>query len=606
MRMFVYESAGRWWVRHSLLLMVLSFCASSLLAQTGTNEPAASLPTFQSKVSEVLVDVVISNAKDEPVSGLAKKDFEVLEDGKPQTISLFEEHKRLRIKPAKLPPMPPNVYTNFPPLKATDSVNVLLLDALNTQVSDQSYVRAQLTRYLKTVQPGTPLAVFVLTSRLRMIQSVTTDSALLLAALNKQKLESGPQQSAKLLSGAEDDANSVYTAEVMNNLVGETDLALTAMAPRGFATMAQNKLDTRVQTTLQALQQLARYLGGFPGRKNLVWFSGSFPISVFPDLNAADAFQGVRQFGGEVQRTATLLTLAQVAIYPIAAEGLVSDSQFAANANRIGETRALQTSPDFGDGGKRNANYESMETLADDTGGKAFYNTNGLDNALARALNYGSHYYTLSYSPNNKKMDGKYRRIQVKVSGKYKLAYRRGYYADNARDIKTKKDAVTDLLRPLMQRGLPDFSQILYKVRVTRSSPQPAQEAVRAGDNKEFKEAFTRYAAEFAIAAGDVALEAASDGERRGEVEIMLVAYDRDGTALNWIARKQGISLTRQNYAGALAAGLQLHYEIDIPSEMLSRDDVYLRTGVYDLRSSNAGTLEIPLHPPKETGVSAK
>lgn len=606
MRMFVFEAAGRRWVCPSLLLVLFPFCASFLLAQTGTNEPAANLPTFQSKVSEVLVDVVISDAKDEAVSGLAKKDFEVLEDGKAQTISLFEEHKGVRIKPAKLPPMPPDVYTNFPPLKATDSVNVLLLDALNTQVSDQSYVRAQLTRYLNTVQPGTRLAVFVLTSRLRMIQSVTTDSALLLAALNNQKLESGPQQSAMLLSGAENDANSAYTAEVMNNLAGETDVALTAMAPRGFAYMTQNKLDTRVETTLQALQQLARYLAGIPGRKNLIWFSGSFPISVFPDANAADSFQSVRQFGGEVQRTATLLTVAQVAIYPIAAEGLVSDSQFAATANRIGETRALQTSPDFGDSGKRNANYESMQTLADDTGGKAFYNTNGLDDALARAINYGSHYYTLSYSPNNKKMDGKYRRIQVKVSGKYKLAYRRGYYADNARDFRIKKDMVTDPLRPLMQRGLPDFSQILYKVRVTRFSPQPAPEAVRAGDNKEFKEAFTRYVAEFAIAAGDVAFEAASDGQRRGELEVMLVAYDRDGTALNWIARKQGISLTRQNYATALAAGLQLHYEIDVPSEMLSKDNVYLRTGVYDLRSSNAGTLEIPLHPAKEKAVSAK
>ncbi len=223
----MFEAASRRRVRPSLLVLLLPFCASFLLAQTGTNQPAANLTTFQSKVSEVLVDVVITDAKDEPVSGLAKKDFELSEDGKPQTISLFEEHKGVRIKPAKLPPMPPDVYTNFPPLKAADSVNVLLLDALNTQVSDRSYVRAQLTRYLKTVQPGTRLAVFVLTSGLRMIQSVTTDSALLLAALNNEKLESGPQQSAMLLSGAEIDANSTYTAEVMNILAGETDVALT-------------------------------------------------------------------------------------------------------------------------------------------------------------------------------------------------------------------------------------------------------------------------------------------------------------------------------------------------------------------------------------------
>jgi len=64
--------------------------------------------------------------------------------------------------------------------------------------------------------------------------------------------------------------------------------------------------------------------------------------------------------------------------------------------------------------------------------------------------------------------------------------------------------------------------------------------------------------------------------------------------------------LTPQNYAAALAAGLQLHYEIDVPTEMLSKDNLYFRTGLYDLRSSNAGTLEIPLHLAKEKVLSTK
>jgi hypothetical protein len=112
-----------------------------------------------------------------------------------------------------------------------------------------------------------------------------------------------------------------------------------------------------------------------------------------------------------------------------------------------------------------------METLAEDTGGKAFYDTNGLNDALARAVNYGSHYYTLAYTPTDKKMDGRYRRIQVKLSGKYKFYYRRGYYADNAKRDKAKEQP-SDPLKPLMTRGLPDFAQILYKIRVTRSNSQ--------------------------------------------------------------------------------------------------------------------------------------
>ncbi len=69
-----------------------------------------------------------------------------------------------------------------------------------------------------------------------------------------------------------------------------------------------------------------------------------------------------------------------------------------------------------------------MEQLAQDTGGKAFYNTNGLNDALARVINSGTRYYSLTYVPTNGTMDGKFRRIQVKlVKGKDTLAYRRGY-----------------------------------------------------------------------------------------------------------------------------------------------------------------------------------
>jgi hypothetical protein len=75
---------------------------------------------------------------------------------------------------------------------------------------------------------------------------------------------------------------------------------------------------------------------------------------------------------------------------------------------------------------------------------------------------------------------------------------------------------------------------------------------------------------------------------------------------LNWIIKKQEISLKGQSYAAAQAAGLQIYYEIDVPSDLLSKDTVYLRTGVYDLRSRNAGTLEVSLHPLAAPAVSAK
>jgi len=66
-----------------------------------------------------------------------------------------------------------------------------------------------------------------------------------------------------------------------------------------------------------------------------------------------------------------------------------------------------------------------MEQLASSTGGKAYINTNDLNAAMRHAINDGANYYTLGYSRTEKKMDGSYRQIEVKVAkGKYKLAYR--------------------------------------------------------------------------------------------------------------------------------------------------------------------------------------
>lgn len=72
-----------------------------------------------------------------------------------------------------LPPSPPDVYTNYPTIKTTDSINVLLLDSLNTQATDQVYVRPQMVKYLQAelaASTGARLAIFTLGQKLRMVR----------------------------------------------------------------------------------------------------------------------------------------------------------------------------------------------------------------------------------------------------------------------------------------------------------------------------------------------------------------------------------------------------------------------------------------------------
>jgi VWFA-related protein len=590
--------------RYLLWIILLALLAVSLYSQTAVHESDA-VTTIRTKFGIVLVDVVVTNGKGEPVAGLHQKDFELQEDGKPQTISTFEEHHGVPLSQIKLPPMPPNIYTNFPLTEKSDSVNVLLLDALNTPSRDQTYVHEQMIKYLETIPAGTRVAVFTLASRLRMLQGVTTDSAELLAALNDKKTANA-HASSLLPSSAENEANQHLIDFKTNESVGPSVSQTRAQeAVDSVKAMKQFLSDTaafqtelRIQITLQAMQQLARYLSSVPGRKNVVWFSGSFPTGILPDNDLPDPTSAVKDFQQEIRKTTDLLATSQIAIYPIAAEGLAADVAYEANGMEIGQKRpALAASDQMqqmrNGAADRDSNHRAMEELARDTGGEAFYNTNGLNDALTRVVNNGTRYYTLAYAPTDKNMNGKFRRIRLNLPNtRYKLAYRRGYYAEDsgASQVAGQKPDFDPLL-PLMGRNLPDLSQIVYKIHAFPLSPQPSPDAARIGSNTELKGPVTRYAVDFAISVQDLKLDPTPDGGHHGNIEVMLIAYDHEGKPLNFVSTNGDLVLKPTVYASLLKVGLQMHKEIDVPKE----EEVYLRTGIYDLHSDEAGTLGFPL-----------
>jgi len=556
--------------------------------------------TFRANVRRVLVDVVVTNAQDAPVTGLAQEQFQILEDRHPQTITSFEEHAGLPDVPALQAKLPPNTFSNLPLAKAGDAANILLLDALNTQMSDQSYVHAQMIKYINGIRPGTRLAIFTLAERLRFIQGFTGDPALLMAAVNGQNSAGNPQLSALLQTSEETDANNRAAAQIqqMAAATGSAQMQAAAAALQQFQAETQSaQTGVRIQTTLEAMQQLARYLQGIPGRKNVIWFSGSFPLSIFPDFSQGGA-NPARQYQDAVSRTANLLTAAQIAIYPIGAQGLAVDRHYdfsGPQSPKFANAQVMtqyQVSDLYGGSLERTAAFAAMDELAKDTGGEAFYNTNGLNNALDRVLNHGTHYYTLTYSPANKKMDGRLRRIEVKVSGEsYHLAYRRGYYATDETLVQAAKLSPTaDPLRPLMDHGMPDSTAITYAMHVLSANPQPAPGAAHVGDNANLKGPVTRYRVNLTVPVDHLTLDPASDGVRHGSVEVTLVGYDRDGKPLNWIVRMLQLTVRPDRYAAVQASGVSYNLEMDVPAA-----DVYLRSGVYDQGSSQSGTLEIPL-----------
>lgn len=204
----------------------------------------------------------------------------------------------------------------------------------------------------------------------------------------------------------------------------------------------------------------------------------------------------------------------------------------------------------------------------------------------------GSYYYSLSYAPTDKAMLGRYRRIEVKLrGGHYKLAYRRGYFEEGKVPGQSEQQlAAADPLQPLLQRGLPNATQIVFNLRVVRTTALPAATTTIAGDNNKLHDPVTRFGADFVVPVESLNFDITGDGVRHGNVELALEAYDHDDKPLNWKFRSITTSLKPDVYPAVQKTGEVFHQDIDIPP-----GEAYLRAGIYDLRSSMAGTLEIPL-----------
>jgi len=359
--------------------------------------------------------------------------------------------------------------------------------------------------------------------------------------------------------------------------------------------------DVRVKLTLEAIEQLAMYLQAIPGRKNVIWFSGSFPLSNL----TMDQGSMVRQYGDEVSKTANLLAAARIAIYPIGvgamglAPNAIYDSGITAGSMGITGARTAtnyQTQSLDTESTQRVASEASLQELATNTGGRCFINTNGFNDVLDRVIQTGTYYYTLTYSPTNRNMNGEFRKIEVKVGGaKYHLAYRRGYYATNEFLTSVKNKPKGDPLRPLMEHGTPDSTEILYITRIAAATTQSGdmqagQSSHRAGDKPDLKEPVTRYTITFTVSPENLALETSADGVRHGNIEVTVLVYDRDGTPVNWMVRLLQVPIPPEHFAQVEANGIAFNLEIDGPA-----NGAYLRSGLYDLGSNKAGTLEIPL-----------
>lgn len=541
----------------------------------------------------VVVDVVASNDKGEPVSDLKEEDFKITEDGKEQKVRAFSFQRpssagsALYQEPVNLPP---NVFSNTPKFRPETALSVLLLDSLNTNLPNQAYARDQMIKYLAKIPDGLPIAVYTLGRNLRMIQDFTTDSSQLRKVAKELKTETSPLQD-----------NPAGGTPVELAPPGLFDSGLIPAEMQQAMQQFENErtsfqTDLRVRYTLDALNSLARALSGYAGRKNLIWISEAFPLNINPDLTlTTGSFNSMRNYAGDIAEAAENLTDAQIAVYPIDARGLVNYSVFSAAStgrDQFGRTlsrpgRMQQTmSNEAAD--LQNA-HGAMQDLAERTGGKAYYNRNDLDAAIRKSIDDGSTYYTLGYYPENKDWNGKFRKIHIKVVREgVKLRHRLGYYALDPRmatEANQKHQATI-------------FGQAL-------SLDYPVSTALRfhAGVVQPSERTQNKVLVNFGLDPHAVSFEKQEDGLQHAMVDCAVQAYTEKGKLLKTEATTIRMDLQPDTFRKVMQTIVRCQRAIDLPP-----GNYILRLGVMDDRTILIGTTNarVTINPPTTTAENGK
>jgi VWFA-related protein len=593
--------------------------APPTLGQTANAAPASSAPVkvFKSSSRLVVLDVVVTDKKGAPVHGLQRGDFRVLEGGREQQLKVFEAHVSDGFSVAA--PAPAAVATNADQTtnagqeQAGAALNVILFDGLNTASSDQSFARSQMKKVIAELPAGSRIAIFVLRNDLHMVQGFTTDTAALAHALDKDKSSlSGPwfnDPDMVLLSQGTDPAAGMGGGLVggAGSVAGLGSVLSGNATPggSGLATYLGNVAqrdeegltsELRTRKTLAALSAMARYLSVLPGRKNLLWLSGTFPFDLLPDTSGAnpDPFRGSSTYGGVMRDLALQMEAGHIAVYPVDVRGVADNGAF----NAAGHSRpTLETFSAAA--GAQLSQQEVMENIAHETGGRAIYNDNDVRGGIIESLNQGGNFYTLAYSPEDKNWNGKYRKIEVKATERgVNLYYRHGYLAD---DPATNKQVAPDSVPKFavaMLRGAPERAEVVMTLAADATGKyvdeKDRKPPTLQDRNAIFQAHLTGtteiYSISCKIDAKTIAFQKSPDGKYVPRIALTFLAYDADGKVLNAEAGLFNHPLSEAQYKAVLQRGLTVNQQMEVP---LGRD--YIRVGVHDLQNGKVGATELPV-----------
>ncbi|HEY4052326.1 MAG TPA: VWA domain-containing protein [Terriglobales bacterium] len=561
--------------RCTFLFALIFIFTLGVLAQTPPPTPDQNAPSLTLHVSTRMVTVeVVAREHGKPATGLTAADFEVFDQSsgfhkekKPQKIAAFRALgiTEFASKNNDSVQVPAGVYTNLVTLQK-DPVppTIILVDGLNTDNAGQIQIRDQMVRMLGSLPEDVPVAIFLLGRRLRMLQSFTTDPKLLKTALQKATTieanglrQIDPRDDPNSLSSFQD-----RTRGIVFELQEESAGARSDMLRRFEQETYAFTLDIRVSETIDALRSIALHVAGYPGRKNLLWLSSSFPIAINPQI---ESFNASRDYGSQMEELANTLGEAKIAVYPITPAGSDTAVDITSNISQPGSA------------GRRSQNQmnsqATMEILAGDTGGQICTDNNDLSYCVKKAVSDSSSFYEIGYYPDSSDWHGEFHKIIVKTkqSGVH-LAYRQGYFArpegGDSSDAKT-------LAAKIQQAACEDLLTATSVTLAVRTLPPDSPEKIKYW---------------VLVDPETITFPQASETERGLDLMVAACTFNKAGKPLQLFRDPIERKLNDHEYKTLLAEHFVPHNMVFAPGP----DAAMVRVMVRDNSSGRIGSVNIP------------
>jgi VWFA-related protein len=564
--------------------------------------------TFKVNVKLVVVRVVARDSQGHAIGNLQQQDFQVFDNGKPQTITQFSVEKagaRVTIEPSA--PAPTNAPSSTSPANgpanepgdakapvAPQRYAAYLFDDVHLRFADLVLVRQAAERHLASLQAADRAAIFSTSGQ--TVLDFTDDHAKLHDTL--LKLQPHP------ISGGEG-ANpcpdvSYYMADLIVNKNDFTALKTATLDALSCAfgddpqemgaaqVIAQNTARRNLEVdeqesrlALGVLKDLVRRIALMPGQRSIVLVSPGFQT---PQLE--------HEYVDVIDKALH----SEVIVNAIDARGLyvpgaTSDASKAGSGNATGGTirTGLNTSGPVPGGGvmvqEQKAFYDItsaqseadvLAVLADGTGGTFFHNSNDLFEGFTRVAAPPEYSYVLAFAPQNLKPDGTFHTLKVKLNSplKLNLQARRGYYAPKHLDDpaeEAKQEIEDAVFSQDESHGLP----VELRTQFYKSSDAEAKLSVFARvDVKHIR--FRKV-----------------DGRNRNDLTVVSALFDRNGNYLKGEEKVLQMSWKDETLQGKLASGVTVKSSFDVKPGIY-RVRLIVRDAEGQSMTAESSAVEIP------------